>query len=96
MKKLLALALSVISIGFVASSVEAKAVKSSATTITANAGEPQIRVQLGNRNRRRNRRVVRTTRVSPNGRRVVNRTYRSNGRRVVVRKRVYRRPYRRN
>lgn len=94
MKKLLTLALSVLSIGFVASSVEAKSSASSPTTITANAAEPQLRVVVGGRNRRTNRRVnrrvVRTRRISPNGRRVVTRTYRRNGT-VVTRRRVIRR-----
>ena len=53
MKKLLALA----SIGFAASSVEAKATESAAKNITANAVEPQTRIRIGNRNR--NRRVIR-------------------------------------
>lgn len=88
MKKLLALTLAVLSVGFVISPVQAKTTESSANTIKANSLEPQYR------NRQRNRRVVRTTRVSRNGRRIVTRTIRPNGR-VVVRKRVIRRPYRR-
>ena len=94
MKKLLALALSVLSVGFVVSSAEAKAAGSPAATVTTNAGEPQINIRLGN-NRRRNRRVVRRTRVSRDGRRIVTRTTRSNGRRTVTRTRTVRRPYRR-
>lgn len=93
MKKLLTLVMAVLSVGFVASTGEAKTSESSATTVAANAANPQINVRLGGNNRRRNRRVVRTTRVSPNGRRIVTRTYRPNGR-VVTRKRVIRR-YRR-
>ena len=88
MKKFLALTLSVLSIGFAASSVEAKAAESPVSEITAKAVS-QIRVRIGGTHRRR-RRVVRTTRVSPNGRRVVTRTYRPNGQ-VVTRKRVIRR-----
>jgi hypothetical protein len=62
MKKLLALTLSVASFGFAASSVEAKATESPATTVTINAAEPQIRVQIG-QNRRNNRRIIRNNRV---------------------------------
>lgn len=91
MKKILTTALMVVSVGLVTSSAKADASKISAAA-NGNA-EPQIIVRSGNR--RRNRRVYRTTRISPNGRRVVTRTYRANGRRVVVRKRVIRRPYRR-
>ena len=93
MKKLLTLVLAVLSVGFVASAVEAKASGTSAATVAANAANPQIGIRIGGNNRRRNRRVVRTTRVSPNGRRIVTRTYRTNGR-VVTRRHVIRR-YRR-
>jgi hypothetical protein len=89
MKKLLAFTLSVLSVGF-AASIEARSTTLSETTITGTPAELQIRVQIGNNNRRRSRRVIRTRSVSPNGRRVVTRTYRPNGR-VVTRKRVIRR-----
>jgi len=78
MKKLLVIALSVLSIGFAASAAEAKTSNSAAVAVTANAaGDPQIRVQIGGR-QRRNRRVVR---------RVIT-TRRARGNRVVVRRRV--------
>ena len=76
MKKFLALVLTVLSIGFTASAVEAKtAAPKSAATVTT-AAEPQINVRIGNKRRRRRvvrRRVVVTRRVSRNGRRVVTR-----------------------
>ena len=91
MKKLSALALSVLSISFAVSSVEAKTIETGVNTFAINAELPQIRVRIGSENnRRRNRRVIKTTRVSRNGRRVVTKTYRPNGR-VVTRKRVIRR-----
>ena len=90
MKKFLALSLSILSIGFVVSPVEAKASETSVIKSAENTVAPQIRVQIGGNNRRRNRRVVRTTRVSRNGRRIVTKTYRPNGR-VVTRRRVIRR-----
>lgn len=77
MKKLLGLTLSLASIGFVASSAEAKVATPSAaaaTTVAANAAAPQ----WGNRNRRwRNRRVRVTTqsRLVRVGRRVYRETY---------------------
>jgi hypothetical protein len=91
MKKLLTLVLLLLSIGFIASPAKAKATESPATIIVANtASAAQIKVQIGGNNRRRNRRIIRTTRVSPNRRRVVTRTtYRGNGR-IVTRKRVIR------
>jgi hypothetical protein len=81
MKKILALTLSLASIGFVATSAEAKTAgssNSSATTISAVA--PQGRIQLGG-NRRNNRRFnhrVRTvtqTRLVRVGRRTFRETY---------------------
>lgn len=81
MKKLLALTLSLASIGFVASSAEAKAtgrVATQTTLIAANAS-PQVRIQLGGgrRNHRYNRRVriVTQTRLVRAGRRVYRETY---------------------
>ena len=81
MKKILALTLSLASIGLVASSAEAKTAKTaiaSATTITANAPEPQ----WGNRgqgrwSRRNNRRahVTTQTRLVRYGRQVYRETY---------------------
>lgn len=69
MKKLLALSLSVLSIGFVASpAVEAKATESPAATMTANAVAPQIKIQIGNRNRNRRVRTTTTTRIVRVGR----------------------------
>jgi hypothetical protein len=73
MKKLLALALSVVSIGFAAVPANTEAAESSTAAITANAVEPQIRITIGrnrNRNRNRNRRarVVTQTRVVRYGR----------------------------
>jgi hypothetical protein len=101
MKKLLSLALSLASIGFVASSAEAKASEASiapATTIAATA--PQVRIQLGGgrRNDRRYNRRVRTvtqTRLVRYGRQVIRETYQTtylpNGRtqtRLISRVRV--------
>ena len=76
MKKLLALALSLASLGFVASSAEAKTSKASVTTavaIATNAAQPQWR----NRGRRNNRRIRVTTqtRLVRLGRRVFRETY---------------------
>ena len=54
MKKLLALALSLATMGFVASAAEAKTTETSlnaATTVSTNALPPQIRIQLGGRRR---------------------------------------------
>jgi hypothetical protein len=54
MRKLLALALSLATMGFVASSAEAKSTETSinaATTVSTNALPPQIRIQLGGRRR---------------------------------------------
>jgi len=72
MKKLLALTLSLASLGFVASSAEAK----TAASLSANAVAPQVRVQLG-RGRRYNRRVriVTQTRLVRHGRQVYRETY---------------------
>jgi hypothetical protein len=66
MKKLLALTLSLASVGFVASSTEAKAA----------AAAPQVRVQIG-QGRRYNRRVrvVNQTRLVRSGRQVYRETY---------------------
>jgi hypothetical protein len=83
MKKILALTLSLASIGFVASSAEAKAAQSSispATIIAANSAVPQVRIQIGSgrRNNRRNNRRVRTTtqtRLVRYGRQVYRETY---------------------
>ena len=78
MKRLLGLTLSLASIGFVASSAEAKAAEPSvspATTIAANAAEPQWR----NRNRRGRYngrvRAVTQTRLVRRGRQVYRETY---------------------
>ena len=78
MKKLLGLTLSLASIGFVASSAEAKATAPSASpaaAVAANAAAPQ----WGDRNRRwRNNRRVRVTtqtRLVRRGRRVYRETY---------------------
>jgi hypothetical protein len=100
MKKLLTLALSVVSIGFVALPANAKAAESPLAAITANAVEPQIRITIGrNRNRNRNRRarVVTQTRVVRYGREWYRETiqikYLPNGRtetRVISRVRVRR------
>jgi hypothetical protein len=54
MRKLLALTLSLATLGFVASSAEAKTNETSltaATTVSTNALPPQIRIQLGGRRR---------------------------------------------
>lgn len=77
MKKLLALTLSLASIGFVATSVEAKAAGSSNSSATRTAAVvPQVRIQLGG-NRRNNRRVrtVTQTRLVRAGRRTFRETY---------------------
>ena len=70
MKKLLALTLTLASLGFVASSTEAKAA-------TAGTIAPQVRIQLGGRDRRYNRRVRVTTqtRLVRVGRQVYRETY---------------------
>lgn len=55
MRKLLALTLSLATLGFVASSAEAKTTETSltsATTVSTNALPPQIRIQLGRDGRR--------------------------------------------
>lgn len=81
MKKLLSIALSLASIGFVASAAEAKAAGtplSTATTLAAVA--PQVRIQLGG-GRRNNRRfnhpvrVVTQTRLVRVGRQMFRETY---------------------
>ena len=79
MKKILALAFSLASIGFTASAAEAKAVEalgSPATTITSNAPAPQWRNQdrWGRRNQRRVQ-VYTTTRLVRYGRAIVRETY---------------------
>jgi hypothetical protein len=102
MKKILAFTLSLASIGFVASSVEAKANVSSITpaTAVANTAGPQVTIQLGQgrRNDRRYNRRARTvtqTRLVRYGRQVIRETYQityfPNGRtqtRVISRVRV--------
>jgi hypothetical protein len=79
MKKILALTLSLASIGFVASSAEAKANDSIAKTAIAASAAPQVRIQLGGgrRNGRFNRRAptVTQTRFVRAGRRVYRETY---------------------
>jgi hypothetical protein len=81
MKKLLALALSLASIGFAASSAEAKVTKSSiapATTIAAKAAAPQWQDRnWGRRNRRNNSHVRVTTqsRLVRYGRQIFRETY---------------------
>jgi len=85
MKKLLALTLSVATLGFVASSAEAKATETSlaaATTASTNAVEPQIRIQLGGQRNRRWRRgndhrfrTVTQTRMVRFGRQLFRETY---------------------
>lgn len=80
MKKLLGLALSLASIGFVASSAEAKTAKTSmaaTTTIAANAPEPQWQNQNNRWGRRNNRRahVTTQTRLVRYGRQVFRETY---------------------
>jgi hypothetical protein len=99
MKRLLALTLSLASIGFVASSAEAKAAGTSKSSAATVAVAPQVRIQLGGRrnNRRFNRRVrtVTQTRLVRYGRQVFRETYQitylPNGRtrvRVINRVRV--------
>lgn len=99
MKKLLALALSLAAIGFTASSTEAKAASanSSVAISAANTSAPQLRVRIGGRGRRNNRRahVVTQTRLVRFGRQVFRETYQitylPNGRtqtRVISRVRV--------
>lgn len=80
MKKLLALTLSLASIGFVATSAEAKAAGTSNSSAATSAAAPQIRIQLGGgrrNNRRFNRRVrtVTQTRLVRYGRQVFRETY---------------------
>jgi hypothetical protein len=77
MKKLLALALSLASIGFVASSAEAKASNTSAATVMAVAPQVNIRIGQGRRNRRFSRRVrtVTQTRLVRHGRQLFRETY---------------------
>ncbi|MGB8507947.1 MAG: hypothetical protein WCD76_06070 [Pyrinomonadaceae bacterium] len=91
MKKLLALTLSLASIGFVASSARA-AESSNALTVSTLAAAPQVQIQLGGgrRNNRRFNRGVRTstqTRLVRVGRQVYRETYqvtyRPNGRTVT-------------
>jgi hypothetical protein len=83
MKKLLAFTLSLATLGFVASSIEAQATESSspqAAIFAASYGTPQIRVRVGS-GRRNNRRVIRRvrtvtqTRLVQNGRRTFRETY---------------------
>lgn len=98
MKKLIALSVLAISIGSSAAvSAEAKSTDSSKSSAvsTLNAVEPQIRVQLGNRNRYRRVRVVNRTRIVRVGfrryRETVQYRYLPNGRvttRVISRVRV--------
>ena len=83
MKKLLALALSLASLGFIASAAEAMTTEASispATTVAASAAAPQRQRQRwwDRRNDRRNVRRVRTvtqTRLVRNGRQVYRETY---------------------
>src|SRR5688572_27038661 len=80
MRKLLALALSLATIGFVASSADAKAASASNATMAATANAlPQggLRLGQGRRNRRYNRRVrtVTQSRLVRVGRRVYRETY---------------------
>lgn len=73
MKKLLALTLSLASIGFVASPAEAKASGANVSTAAA-AVAPAATVQWGRNNRRRARTVMQT-RLVRSGRRVFRETY---------------------
>lgn len=78
MKKLLGLALSLASIGFVASSAEAKATGSSATaatTVSANAAAPQWRNRDWRGRNNRRVRVVTQTRTVRRGRALYRETY---------------------
>src|SRR5688500_4822206 len=80
MRKILALALSLATIGFVASSADAKAAGASKATmaVTANAvPQGDIRFGEGRRNRRYNRRVrtITQSRLVRIGRRVYRETY---------------------
>ena len=79
MKKLLALTLSLASIGFVASSAEAKASGASNSVAATNATAAPATVQWGRNNRRANRRVrtVTQSRLVRVGRRVFRETYKS-------------------
>ena len=78
MKKILALTFSLLSIGFIASTAEAKAIESSNA---ANAGKPQVQIQIG-RGRRWDRRrfgharVMTQTRFVRYGWRTYRETYR--------------------
>jgi hypothetical protein len=78
MKKILSLALTLASIGFVASSAEAKTPGAANSSVVA-AAAPQVRIQLGGgrRNRRYNRRVrtVTQTRFVRYGRQAYRETY---------------------
>ena len=76
MKKLLALTLSLASIGFVASSAEAKAPEAKISTAAINSAAPAT-VQWRRDNRRNNRRVrtVTQSRLVRAGRRIFRETY---------------------
>jgi hypothetical protein len=95
MKKLLVLALAVLSLGFVPAA-EAKTAESTSASITVAVGEPQIRIRIGQprRNRRsyrgyRNYGQWRRNQVRNRRARYVTQTYWRNGRRYIRTVRVY-------
>jgi hypothetical protein len=96
MKKLLTLALAVASLGFVPSAAEAKTAETPSTSMTANAGAPQIRIRIGQprRNRRnyrgyRNYGQWRRNQMGNRRARFTTQTYWRNGRRYTRTVRVY-------
>jgi hypothetical protein len=80
MKKLIALALSIASIGIAASAADAKTIGTSTSaelTVAARAAIPQVGIGFGQRRRFNRRvRVVTQTRLVNRGRRVFRETYR--------------------
>ena len=87
MKKLLALVLSVLSVGFVGVPANAKATESPSANIAANSVNPQIQIQIGRRNRYRRTRVVTQRRIVRIGRywyrEIIQIKYLPNGRRQI-------------